>query len=203
MKQRSRRHLALIATLLMLAAALLVACDAEEARPSPEEAHATATDSATPAASPSPAPTAGSEGVASTAAIPTDELPRVRFVTTDGRDATLPIEVPPPEEYRLGLSGRHELEGRGMLFYYPSGESTSGFWMQNTHIDLDIAFVDAGREVLEVLRMEANTERIHRPAEPYLAAIEAPAGWFESHGIAAGAQVEFLFELPDEVTAPR
>jgi uncharacterized protein len=139
------------------------------------------------------------EPVASTAVIPTADLPLVRFTALDGASAELPIEVPPREEYRIGLSGRHELRGRGMLFYYPSGENTGGFWMRDTHIDLDIAFVDADHEVIEVLRMLADTDEIHYASRPYLAAIEAPAGWFGAHGIAAGAAVEFLFEIPEHL----
>ena len=62
--------------------------------------------------------------------------------------------------------------------------------MRNTHIDLDIAFVDARMDVIAVLRMLADTRDLHRPEHPYLAAIEAPAGWYEAHGIGPGAQVE-------------
>jgi uncharacterized protein len=129
--------------------------------------------------------------------IPTADLPRVRFVAADGAEALLPVEVPPRNEYSIGLSGRHELEGRGMLFYYPSGEATSPFWMRNTHVDLDIAFVDAAQVVIEVQRMLANTDEFHYASRPYLAAIETPAGWYAEHGIGAGARVELLFEIPE------
>lgn len=196
--------------LLIVTSMLAAACEGNAANPpasdpSPDPPARTPTPTAEPMPPPTPTPDQvdASEPVASTATIPTHELPRVRFLASDGTEAMLPIEVPPPEEYRIGLSGRHELAGRGMLFYYPSGEATSGFWMRNTHIDLDIAFVNEDREVLEVLRMEANTDTIHRPADPYLAAIEAPAGWFEDHGIGPGARVEFLFEIPEEIRVPR
>ncbi len=121
----------------------------------------------------------------------------VRFFRDAGEEALLPVEVPPRREYSIGLSGRYELEGRGMIFYYPSGMHTGTFWMRNTHVDLDIAFVDAELEVIAILRMFADTFDHHSPGEPYLAAIEAPAGWFEEQGIMAGAQVELLFEIED------
>ncbi len=82
-----------------------------------------------------------------------------------------------------------------MLFYYPDGKATSGFWMKNTHIDLDIAFVDASMTVVAVLQMKADTETVHRPSVPYLAAIEAPIGFYASAGVREGAKVQFLFDV--------
>ncbi|PKN82521.1 MAG: hypothetical protein CVU47_02735 [Chloroflexi bacterium HGW-Chloroflexi-9] len=142
------------------------------------------------------------EPVASTHAIPTADLPLVRFTSTAGREATLPIEVIPTAEFAIGLSGRRELTGRGMLFYWPSGDSESGFWMKNTHIPLDIAFVDRDLKIIAILQLEAESEEIRRAPAPYLAAIEAPLGWYAEHGIDAGGTVEFLFD-PDALGAGR
>ena len=75
-----------------------------------------------------------------------------------------------------------------MLFSFPDGANT-GFWMKGTHIDLDIAFIDSSMVVTHITTMRANTLDIHRPPAPYIAAIEAPAGWYASSGIAVGAQV--------------
>ncbi len=155
---------------------------------------------AIPAASaPTPLPTftPGPEPTATSGAIPTERLPQVRFTLTAPTDAVvvLPVEVPPPSEYGVGLSGRRNLEGRGMGFYYPDGKGTSGFWMKNTHIDLDIAFVDMSMTVIAVMQMKADTETVHRPNAPYLAAIEAPRGYYAAVGVREGARVEFLFDV--------
>lgn len=144
-------------------------------------------------ASPPPTLTPGAEPTAITGSLPIERLPLVRFTGTNS--VVLPIEVPPPSEYGIGLSGRRSLEGRGMLFYYPDGKGTSGFWMKNTHIDLDIAFVDTSMRVIAVFQMQADTETIHRPSAPYLAAIEAPKGYYAAVGIGVGARVEFLFDV--------
>lgn len=195
---RTRIALAGLAFIALIAAG----CSAEE----DAAAAGTATASATGVASP-PATATGiaadtGEPVASTHAIPTADLPLVRFTSTSGREATLPIEVIPTAEFSIGLSGRRELAGRGMLFYWPSGDSESGFWMKNTHIPLDIAFVDRDLRIIAILQMEAESEEIRRAPAPYLAAIEAPLGWYAEHGIDAGGTVEFLFD-PDALGAGR
>ncbi len=201
-------------TVLLLAAtvvALAVACDdGGGARPDPtaatavaatvstagtEAATSAATSTATEGSSETPIPEA-SEVVASTYTTPTSELPRVRFERTF---VELPVEIPPRSEYGIGLSGRASLDRRGMLFYREDFGQT-GFWMKNTHIDLDIAFVDAEGEILLITTMFADTEEIHRPDAPYVAAIEAPAGWYAAHGVTSGDTVEYLFDLESAVT---
>ena len=137
-----------------------------------------------------------SEVVASTYTIPTSELPLVRF---ERASVELPVEVPPRGEYSIGLSGREHLDRRGMLFYRENF-GQAGFWMRNTHVDLDIAFVDANRRILLIPTMIADTEDIHRPDSPYVVAIEAPAGWYAAHGITEGDTVEYLFDLESTVT---
>jgi len=157
----------------------------------------TATAEATASPGPTATPTAPMEPVASTYWIPTEELPIARFTSTDGVSADLPLEVPPRLEYHIGLSGRYEIEGRGMLFYHPNADGGPGFWMRNTHINLDAAFVDADGVIISIHHMLADTDTIHRPDRAYLAGIEAPAGWYAQHGITAGARVEFLFDPPE------
>lgn len=151
-----------------------------------------------PAATPPPLATftPGPEPTATSGAIPTEQLPQVRFTLPGAANAPviLPVEAPPASEYGIGLSGRRSLEGRGMVFYYPDGTATSGFWMKNTHVDLDIAFVDRSLTVIAVMQMKADTETVHRPATPYLAAIEAPHGYYAAAGIREGARVEFLYD---------
>lgn len=148
---------------------------------------------ATPTATDTPVP-APSEPVASTYFVPTAELPVTRINTSDGRSVDLPTEVPPRDEYGIGLSGRETFQGRGMLFYYPDESGGPGFWMRNTHIDLDIAFIAGDGTILLIRQMTAESEEIHHPGSAYLAGLEAPAGWYETNGIREGDHVEFLFD---------
>lgn len=171
----------------VVAAVLAAACGGEA---SPTPTASAATTAAGAAASPA---AATPEPVASTAATPTAQLPHAVFVSGQVR-IELPIEVPPEKEYGIGLSGRTKLEGRGMLFAFPDGANV-GFWMKGTHIDLDIAFIDSSMKVIHITTMRADTLDIHKPAAPYVAAVEAPAGWYAESGIAVGAQVTLPVDL--------
>jgi len=82
-----------------------------------------------------------------------------------------------------------------MLFTFPGVASPPGFWMLNTHIDLDIAFVDERGTIVAIRTMRAETQEIHHPGEHYLVALEAAAGWYAEHGVEAGHTVEYLFDL--------
>ena len=122
----------------------------------------------------------------------------IEFVRADGSVVALPVEAPPRSEYGIGLSGRYELGERGMLFYYANDDRSRPFWMRNTHIDLDIAFATSDFVIIAILRMTADTENLHRPDRGYMYAVEAAAGWYAEHGIAAGDTMRLTFELPEE-----
>ena len=121
----------------------------------------------------------------------------IDFVRADGIVVSLPVEVPPRDEYSIGLSGRYSLDERGMLFIYPGEESRRGFWMKNTHIDLSIAFVNAQFRIVEIHEMVAESLEIVRPEALHRYAVEAPAGWYAQHGLQAGDRMRPGFELPD------
>lgn len=188
------------APILLAVALVLGACGGGEGAPAtPATATATEASTGTPLSSTSPATAVAtpSEPVASTYHVPTDELPVVRFTRAAGGTVDLPVEVPPASEYGIGLSGRDHLEGRGMVFYYPDVSGGPGFWMRNTHIDLDIAFVDGDRRVIAIRQMQAESQEIHHPGSAYLAGIEAPAGWYAANGLVEGDTAEFLFDPLD------
>ncbi len=166
---------------------------------------ATAAEMSAPSAEPSAstggvaagtsAPTA--EPTASTGATPRAALPLIEFVRADGTAMRLPLEVPPRNEYVIGLSGRQTLDERGMLFHYPGGEQRVSFWMKNTHFDLAIAFVSADFRIVEIRALEAESLEIIQPQAVHEYAVEAPAGWYARHGIAVGDRARFLFQLRD------
>ena len=169
------------------------------ATPSPSITEtATATATATPTATATTTATAPpAEPTASTGALPLQALPRIEFVRADGTAVALPVEIPPRGEYPIGLSGRHELGERGMLFHWDDGSRARTFWMKNTHIDLDVAFLGPDFVVLEILGMEAESLEFHTSAEPCQYAVEAPAGWYAAHGVRPGATARFRFDLAD------
>jgi uncharacterized membrane protein (UPF0127 family) len=77
-----------------------------------------------------------------------------------------------------------------MLFVYPE-EQILSFWMRNTRIPLDIAFIDRNGFILEIQRMEPHDDASHASKQPAMYALELRKGWFEDHGVEPGERVEF------------
>ena len=104
-----------------------------------------------------------------------------------------------PADRGEGLMGRRSLPaGSGMLFVFP-GPVQTGFYMKDTLIPLDIAFI-SGDRVVEVRTMtpcKANPCPVTTPAFVYERALEVAAGTFERAGISAGAAVTFEGSIPE------
>lgn len=98
-----------------------------------------------------------------------------------------------PEERERGLMYREELqEGRGMLFIFQDAQPRS-FWMRNTFISLDIAYLDENLRIVDIQAMEPETEEGHPSAQPAMFALEVPRGWFAARGIQVGDQARLVF----------
>jgi len=88
---------------------------------------------------------------------------------------------------------RDSLEpNHGMLFLFERSDYRS-FWMKNTFIALDGAFMDEGFRIINIVQMDPQTEELHSSEEPAFAALEMEQGWFAAHGIEAGAVAEIVF----------
>jgi hypothetical protein len=96
-------------------------------------------------------------------------------------------------ERARGLMYRDEVPaGTGMLFVFSDAQVRS-FWMQNTYVSLDIAFLDADLRIVDIQQMEAESEEYHESRAPAMFALEVPAGWFAEHGITVGQRAEVVF----------
>ncbi len=96
-----------------------------------------------------------------------------------------------PVERERGLMFRDSIpENEGMLFVYPQ-EQTLSFWMKNTPLPLDIAFVDAGGRIVDIQQMEPLTEQTYLSRRPAMYALEMRLGWFGDNEVDVGARVEF------------
>ncbi len=156
----------------LLGLTLLVACGTENAG----EAEAMP---AQDAAAPAPAST--------------DRPPLDRAWVIFGAD-TVVVEVARTADERAeGLKFRDELPaGTGMLFVFPD-LATRSFWMQDTYIALDIAYMDASYRIVDIQQMEPLTTRTYPSAAPAMYALEVPLGWFAEHGIEVGATPTVVF----------
>lgn len=110
-----------------------------------------------------------------------------------GADTVVAEVARTPDERAEGLMYREELpDGTGMLFVFPD-EGVRSFWMSNTYVALDIAYMDSAFRVVDIQRMEPNTTEPHESAAPAMFALEVPAGWFEAHGVTVGAVPRVTF----------
>lgn len=110
-----------------------------------------------------------------------------------GADTVLAEVADTPEAQQQGLMNREHLEpGAGMLFVFDT-ESIQAFYMRNTLIPLDIAFLDRAQIVVDIQQMEPLTEDLHRSAAPAMFALEVPQGWFEQEGIEVGQLARIVF----------
>lgn len=100
------------------------------------------------------------------------------------------------QERARGLMERESLSpGSGMLFIFPDVAPRS-FWMQNTYIPLDIAFMDADGVIVDIQAMEPLDETFTESAAPAMFALEVPQGWFEAQGIGVGDRGSLVFGAP-------
>jgi uncharacterized membrane protein (UPF0127 family) len=93
-------------------------------------------------------------------------------------------------EKARGLMGVTKLsDEEGMAFMYES-ETRMGFWMKDTPLNLDIAFIARDGTVLEVRTMTAgDTETTTSGSDQVRFAIEMRAGWFGHFGVKPGDKV--------------
>jgi uncharacterized protein len=103
-----------------------------------------------------------------------------------GKD-TVVAEVARTEAAREhGLMDRQEVPaGTGMLFVFDDMQQRS-FWMQNTYVALDIAFMDASYRIVNIDHMAPLTTTSHESEGPAMFALEVPEGWYAAHGVKAG-----------------
>ena len=98
-----------------------------------------------------------------------------------------------PAARQQGLMFRESLDpGDGMLFVFEE-ELRHSFFMRNTLIPLDIAWLDRAQVIVDIQQMEPETEELHTPAQSALFALEVPRGWFAEEGIQVGQLAQIVF----------
>ena len=127
----------------------------------------------------------------------------VTILTDDGQEVRVDVKVAATaEDRRRGLMEVPELpEGAGMLFVFEE-ERSGGFWMWNTLVPLDIAYVGDDGAIVDVLAMDPCESDdpddcpVYPPEASYVAALEVPQGWFTWHGVEPGDRVRWTDPTP-------
>lgn len=128
------------------------------------------------------------------------QLHELDVVTLRFRDRSIKAwvmdTIPKRAEGMMFLRDSEVPDNHGMLFVFTQPEHLS-FWMRNTLIDLDIAFLDENGRTLNVARMKALDETGVPSAGRAKYALEMKAGAFRRLGIRAGT----VFQIPTTVRA--
>ena len=109
-------------------------------------------------------------------------------------DHKLTVEVADsPGEQVMGLMNRESLPAdRGMVFVFEEPKQAF-FWMKNTSIPLDVAFLDSEGVILEILPLVPFEEtRVASKSDKVAYAIETNRDWFASRGLKPGIKVQGL-----------
>lgn len=119
-------------------------------------------------------------------------------IETGDDTVRIPIEIAETEAQRaFGLMRRPSLPAdAGMLFVYPQEQPPEGsFWMFNTLIPLDIAFIGADGTIGSIVPMEPCTSPYpqwcpgYTAGVPFRSALEVNRGYFARQGIEVGDRV--------------
>ena len=101
-----------------------------------------------------------------------------------------------PEERESGLMFRASMPAsEGMLFVFER-PGQQCFWMKNTLIPLDAAFVDDAGAIVNIEHMKPLTLDGHCSEKPVRFVLEMNDGWFAKRGIKPGAKLKGLPSPP-------
>ncbi|MGO3131334.1 MAG: DUF192 domain-containing protein [Alcaligenes sp.] len=102
-------------------------------------------------------------------------------------------EVADTDETRAqGLMHRESLApDHGMLFVFEH-TGTPCFWMKNTPLPLDIAFITDEGMISNIEAMQPFDLQSHCPVQPVRYALEMEQGWFKQAGKQAGERITGL-----------
>ena len=118
---------------------------------------------------------------------------KIYLFTESGKKVGLNVEVAKnPPEREKGLMFRNSLgEYDGMLFVFDEEEYLN-FWMKNTFIPLDIAYISKKGIINEIYYMApVDISKIYNSKNRAMYALEVNAGWFEKHKIKIGSKIDF------------
>jgi len=126
------------------------------------------------------------------------ETVTIKIVNDENQVLELEVKVADePDERAAGFQNisRSIIEKTLILFVFPE-EEYAFFHMRNVEASLDIAFIKADGTIIEIMRMDPDSNRLYSPNESFKYAIEAPAGFFEEKRITAGKSKLLTKSIP-------
>jgi len=118
-------------------------------------------------------------------------------------DMPLVVEVAAtPAEQHKGMMFRPRLGPDEAMFFIFPGDDNLSFWMKNTYVDLDLAFIASDGEIVQVEHLKAFDAEPVYSRQPARFALELPAGWLAAHGIGVGTRLTIPPEVLETETTP-
>ena len=112
-----------------------------------------------------------------------------------GADTVVAEVASTADERAQGLMYRDEVpDGTGMLFVFPDSRVRS-FWMANTYVALDIAYMDPSFRVVDIVAMDPLVTDSYPSQAPAMFGLEVRQGWFAGQAIEIGAQAQIVFAV--------
>lgn len=97
------------------------------------------------------------------------------------------------DELTIGLKNIKRMdEDVGMLFIF-GFEKKLSFWMKDTYIPLDIAFINDNLEIVDIQSMKPHDETPIESNKPASFALEVSKGYFNKHKVKIGDKIEVNF----------
>ncbi len=97
-----------------------------------------------------------------------------------------------PQQHAYGMMNRTKLTSEeGMLFEFPDSQVRE-FWMKDTLVDLDIAYIDKNKKIIDIQTMKSVTSVLQTDLPTYPSsgpaqyALEMKSEWFKKNGFARG-----------------
>ncbi|MDH3205963.1 MAG: DUF192 domain-containing protein [Gemmatimonadota bacterium] len=140
------------------------------------------------------APAAADRSLAAEVAPPSEPLPPAGHAwVIFGADTVIAEVAATSDERAEGLMYREDVpDGTGMLFVFPDNQVRS-FWMANTYVALDIAYMDPSFRVVDIVAMEPLITESYPSAAPSMYGLEVRQGWFAAKDIRVGTQAHIVF----------
>ena len=115
-----------------------------------------------------------------------------RLTTATIRVGEIPLVVEVAKEHatrQKGMMFRANLAPDEAMLFIFDRDSNLAFWMKNTPVDLDLAYIRSDGSITQTERMKANVVEPVYSREPVRFALEVPPGWLQKHGVDVGMKV--------------
>lgn len=100
------------------------------------------------------------------------------------------------DEKGLGLMFRKKLDPNGGMLFVYSYMTVMDFYMKNTLIPLDIAFIDGDFKIIDIQSMDPLDETTVRSKKRCMYALEVNRGFFDRVGVKEGDKIDFITPIP-------